>query len=65
MAQFHYVIGYDTESRKWFIEHGEKVDRMGKCDDMVRDLLTLLREQKESQDRMRALLALRAKIRMG
>ena len=23
MAQFHYVIGYDTESRKWFIEHDD------------------------------------------
>ena len=23
MKQFHYVIGYDTESRKWFIEHDD------------------------------------------
>ena len=38
---------------------------MAKYNDMARDLLTLVREQKESQDRMRALLALRAKIRMG
>lgn len=38
---------------------------MAKHHDMARDLLELLREQKERQDRMRALLMLRAMIRMG
>ena len=38
---------------------------MAKYDDMARDLLELVREQKERQNRMRALLMLRAKIRMG